>query len=268
MPVWPDPTYQEIAKEMEKNVTVKETVPEDTEVELSCGNLEAPAPIKKPAKIAKQPHQSRKGVPNWESEEERIIQSASGRNQAWTLYQGKFPGKRNANAVKQKWSKMCLSKKEEAPKVEKKVRISTLESPKTDTKVEKGDRRKMPGKIMKCPYCEKLMDTRILHQHGKRHHRGKYNVSDVSAYIKGKNIITKPDKAEFGVPDNQAATVPHFTTPPEQFKIDDHVRQIKKYQDRQVTGIGVVKGFKNGLVEVNFNGSQYYKIDPKCLEVV
>lgn len=52
------------------------------------------------------------------------------------------------------------------------------------------------------------------------------------------------------------------------FKLKDHVRQIKKFNDRQASGVGVVTGFKNGLVEVNFSGTQYYKIAPDCLEVV
>jgi len=56
--------------------------------------------------------------------------------------------------------------------------------------------------------------------------------------------------------------------PPAEFKVGVHVRQIKPYLDRKVSGIGVVTALVKGLVEVNFNGSQYYKIAPDCLEVL
>jgi hypothetical protein len=52
------------------------------------------------------------------------------------------------------------------------------------------------------------------------------------------------------------------------FKIGVHVKQIKPYLDRKVSGIGAVTALVKGLVEVNFSGTQYYKIAPDCLEVV
>lgn len=55
---------------------------------------------------------------------------------------------------------------------------------------------------------------------------------------------------------------------PDEFKVGAHVKQIKPYLDRKVSGIGVVTARVNGLVEVNFSGTQYYKIAPDCLEVV
>lgn len=55
---------------------------------------------------------------------------------------------------------------------------------------------------------------------------------------------------------------------PDDFKVGAHVKQIKPYYDRTVSGIGVVTARVNGLVEVNFSGHQYYKIAPDCLEVV
>jgi len=51
-------------------------------------------------------------------------------------------------------------------------------------------------------------------------------------------------------------------------KLGDHIKQIKKFQDRQVSGVGVVTNFVKGLIEVNFNGTQYYTIAPDCLELV
>jgi len=59
-----------------------------------------------------------------------------------------------------------------------------------------------------------------------------------------------------------------ITSIPPVFKINDHVKQIKKYHDRQMSGIGVVTSIKNGLIEVNFRSGQYYKIAPDCLEGV
>jgi hypothetical protein len=55
---------------------------------------------------------------------------------------------------------------------------------------------------------------------------------------------------------------------PAELKIGVHVKQIKPYLDRKVSGIGVVTARVNGLVEVNFSGTQYYKIAPDCLEVL
>ena len=56
--------------------------------------------------------------------------------------------------------------------------------------------------------------------------------------------------------------------PPAEFKVGAHVKQIKPYLDRKVSGIGCVTARVNGLVEVNFGGTQYYKIAPDCLEVI
>jgi len=47
-----------------------------------------------------------------------------------------------------------------------------------------------------------------------------------------------------------------------------HVKQVRPYLNRTVSGIGAVTALVKGLVEVNFNGSQYYKIAPDCLEVL
>ncbi len=59
------------------------------------------------------------------------------------------------------------------------------------------------------------------------------------------------------------------SSPPLEIKIGTHVRQIKPFHDRQIKDkIGIVSGIKNGLIEVNFNGTQWYKIAPDCLEVV
>jgi len=55
---------------------------------------------------------------------------------------------------------------------------------------------------------------------------------------------------------------------PNEFKVGVHVKQVKPYNDRKVSGIGVVTARVNGLIEVNFAGTQYYKIAPDCLEVV
>jgi len=55
---------------------------------------------------------------------------------------------------------------------------------------------------------------------------------------------------------------------PAEFKIGVHVKQIKPYLDRKVSGIGAVTALVKGLVEVNFGGQQYYKIAPDCLEVI
>jgi len=55
---------------------------------------------------------------------------------------------------------------------------------------------------------------------------------------------------------------------PEEYKVGVHVRQIKPYLDRKVSGIGAVTALVKGLVEVNFGGRQYYKIAPDCLEVI
>jgi hypothetical protein len=54
----------------------------------------------------KQPRQSRKGVPPWTESERVLIEKATDRLDAWAVYKRMFPGKRNSNAVKQRWSKM------------------------------------------------------------------------------------------------------------------------------------------------------------------
>jgi len=56
--------------------------------------------------------------------------------------------------------------------------------------------------------------------------------------------------------------------PPAEFKVGAHVKQIKPYLDRKVSGIGCVTARMKGLIEVNFSGTQYYKIAPECLEVL
>jgi len=71
---------------------------------------------------------------------------------------------------------------------------------------------------------------------------------------------TKPTKLVVASPENLVISPG--------FKLGDHIKQIKKFQDRQVSGVGVVTNFVKGLIEVNFNGTQYYTIAPDCLELV
>jgi hypothetical protein len=52
-----------------------------------------------------------------------------------------------------------------------------------------------------------------------------------------------------------------------EFKVGDHVKQVKPYLGRTVSKICVVTALVKGLVEVNAGGNQYYKISPDCLEI-
>jgi hypothetical protein len=208
----PDPTYEEIAKELEQNVTViTDKKPEKTRV--------------------KQPHQSRKDVPNWPKDETTLIQDASSRNGAWSIYKEAFPGKRNANAVKQKWSKLHPKKDGVA---------STINV-------------KQPAKGISLTN----------------------NVKDSIKSIDSSNDVKEPEKEVVDKPfpaspkeTRKAASAYQPETVAERFPLKTHVRQVKEYLGRKVTGIGSVTDHVKGLVEVNFNGSQYYKIAPDCLEVV
>jgi hypothetical protein len=198
-------------------------LPEDTEVELSCGSLELPpcpkkTRIKQPQVRAKMPHNSRKGIPNWESEETLIIKTAIDREQAWVVYQELCPGKRNANAVKQKWSKLHPKNDGVASTINVKQSAKAIDS--------SNDVKEPEKEVVDKPFPASPKETRKA----------------TSAY--------QPE------------------TLAERFPLKTHVRQVKEYLGRKVTGIGSVTDHVKGLVEVNFNGSQYYKIAPDCLEVV
>lgn len=140
--------------------------------------------------------------------------------------------------------------------------------------------------MLQCLYCDRVLDTRTLHQHIKKKHPEKYSAEIVTRYIlegpgdtPGPASVSPPPQdlpnQESNGPSykqiiRNSVNPPHLPMVPTTlvgFKIKDHVKQVKPYLNRKVSGVGIVSGVKNGLVEVNFNGTQYYKIAPECLEM-
>jgi hypothetical protein len=66
---------------------------------------EKPAPVKKPGKKAKASNIGNFSSGRWSDDEKALVDSASDPDTAWLVYQQKFPGMRNQNAIYQRWVK-------------------------------------------------------------------------------------------------------------------------------------------------------------------
>lgn len=231
-------------------------MPEDTEVEVSCTSLEQTNPVKIKAPI--QP-KKRHGRDKW---------------------QIPFVYKENPREYDKAW-KLCKKFNLPYPEAVKK---------RDEAYAAKGKKPSVgsdynPGKQVTCSYCGYECNSHALHLHVLHKHPEKYEEHKANPDRLGKGIhkeipaagrIESDIKIE-GMDDDLIKAMPE-TRPPSglqekrlaavDLKRGDHVRQIKKFNDRQVSGIGIVSGIKNGLIEVNFNGTQYYKIARDCLEVV
>jgi hypothetical protein len=191
--------------------------------------------------------------------------------------------------------------------VEKKVPISVLEKPQTDTKVEKSLQDNDPiveknkDTPKEKPKPEKLLSNLNLHwsdaemlviqdlpdwrdavaayrkaiPDSKRTNNSiKQQWKKIAAGVVKKRRGPEKKSDEVMPPKpfpSPTAKTPATVPPASQksvtdFTIGTHVKQVKPYLDRQVSGVGIVTGHKQGLVEVNFSGHQYYKIDLSCLE--
>ena len=266
-------------------VIIPQANPEPVELKTDKPVQVKPAGIK--ATTKKKSHGNQSGS-SWLPEETAVIKGCKEVSEAWAAYKTAFPlGQRNRNAIDQKlrklrrkvegprsrkhgnlqipfstkthkkeyqaaWS-LCRSygfvsypealklkearktKKGDKPKVEKKGPISALQQPETDTKGE-------PDPDIKIEGGETLID---------------------------KMPEIRPPTREAHKRVHEAAAAAAIRHPiPDEFKVGAHVKQVKPYHDRKVSGIGIITARVHGLVEVNFNGSQYYKIAPDCLEVI
>lgn len=123
--------------------------------------------------------------------------------------------------------------------------------------------RRKGGRIMKCPYCERLMDTRSLQSHAKDSHKGIYDSDVVRRYIKGESGITpvliKALEISPGpAPGPAAEIVPGM-----------HVRLVKPMDKGISNGmIGVVRKRVGKDFEVNFGKSGFRMMPPDSLEAV
>lgn len=118
-------------------------------------------------------------------------------------------------------------------------------------------------RTLQCPFCEEIMNTRVIHGHCRIHHQDKYNPGDVTRYIKG-----IPATAAGSTP-AAAADPPGDPGPiPIEFKPGIHVKQIKAINGNKNDGIGIVQGRKGNMIEVSFQSGKYDRLPDVCLEVV
>jgi len=119
------------------------------------------------------------------------------------------------------------------------------------------------GRTLQCPFCEEIMNTRVIHGHCRIHHQDQYNPGDVTRYIKG-----IPAAAAGSTP-AAAADPPMDPGPiPIEFKPGIHVKQIKAINGNKNDGIGIVQGRKGNMIEVSFQSGKYDRLPDICLEAV
>jgi len=140
--------------------------------------------------------------------------------------------------------------------------------------------KKAGGKIMKCPYCERTMDTRAMQSHAQDAHKDQYDQGAVRRYIKGENAI-----AIQGIDQDLLHAVPEVRPrtrgdpkgpapgpapgPAAEIVSGMHVKQIKPDNGFLAQGIGTVRQRIGKNCEVSYGGKQGYRtISLDCLEVV
>lgn len=116
--------------------------------------------------------------------------------------------------------------------------------------------RAVPGKIMKCLYCDLLKDTRTLHRHSVTAHKDLYDKAALTEYIRGNPISAAgPGPADPPVP---AADT--------EIKKGMRVRQVKPDKGQTFLGTALVNSRMGGLINVDLGNGYFRKVDAACLE--
>ena len=126
-------------------------------------------------------------------------------------------------------------------------------------------------RTLQCPFCEEIMNTRVIHGHCRNHHQDKYNPGDVTRYIKGipaTAVGPTPVVAADPPGDSRPSSDPDETLTGPYLRTDMHVKQIKAINGNKHEGIGVVQGRKGNMIEVQFGSGKYDRLPAECLEAV
>lgn len=129
------------------------------------------------------------------------------------------------------------------------------------------------GKVMKCPYCELLKDTRSIHRHASTAHKDLYDRAAVSRYVKGEDKITIQGGIDQdllqAVPDVRPRTRGDPTPDPADGIVrNTHVKQIKEENGFLTQGIGTVLKRTGKTCEVSYGKQGYRFISVENLEAV
>ena len=127
------------------------------------------------------------------------------------------------------------------------------------------------SKTMQCPYCEDVMNTRVIHGHCRNRHQDKYDPGYVTRYIKGIPVAAaRPMPAAAADPpgDPGPSSDPNETLTGPYLRTNMHVKQVKAINGNKHDGIGVVQGRKGNMVEVQFGSGKYDRLPDVCLEAV
>jgi hypothetical protein len=194
--------------------------------------------LKKPTAPSKKYKGGDQGADRWSNAEHKALDdNLDDFEKAWAEYQRVAPdSKRGKSGVRQRWALRSRRKKNDG-KIQPAAKNVAKRSEGADIKIQGID------KDLEAAMPEKRPPTR----------------GDPP------KDITSGSPA--GMSGTASSPSPHPTSVTE-FKIGMHVKQVRPYLNRTVSGIGAVTALVKGLVEVNFGGQQYYKIAPDCLEVI
>jgi len=143
----------------------------------------------------------------------------------------------------------------------------TPENPAAAKKKKPNVNRDVPGKILKCLYCDRSMDTRTLHRHSITAHKDLYDKAALTDYIRGTPVsaLVSGPAADSPSPGSDAKQHPSSISPNE---IDKgmRVRQVKPDKGRTFSGTGMVTSRVGGLYRVDLGNGDCRTIDAACLE--
>ncbi len=119
--------------------------------------------------------------------------------------------------------------------------------------------RAVPGKILKCLYCDLMKDTRTLHRHSATAHKDLYDKAALTEYIRGEPVSA----ASQGPADPPGPAADAF---PGEIKKGMRVRQVKPDKGQTFLGTALVNSRMGGLINVDLGNGNCRKVDAACLE--